>query len=385
MSATLNGSQEATGAVLSPPEPELGHPATPEPETPYCALDAVETFMRRFLAISDEQACVLSLFVAHTYAFSAAESTPYIRITANTAAAGKTRVLEMLEVLVENPWLTGRTTGPAMVRRISENQPTLLLDETDALFSGGNASQQMIRGILNSGYRLGGKVAYAKGSSYEELDVYCPKAFAGIGDMPATLMSRSIPIVMKPRTALDKIERMRARDVKREALVPKMLARRFAAAHLSALSVARPDIPDALDDRAADVWEPLLAIADCAGGEWPSRARSAAVSLCATRKHADTSETAYNLLSDCRDAFSRLETDRLKTVTLLETLLSSERWQDLNGVPLDAMTLASSLRPFAVAPKKIRMGRQVCQGYMRFDVARAWEMLNVPDETEVEV
>jgi hypothetical protein len=38
-------------------------------------------------------------------------------------------------------------------------------------------------------------------------------------------------------------------------------------------------VPYGLNDRACDNWSPLLAIADLAGGEWPQRARAAALDL----------------------------------------------------------------------------------------------------------
>jgi hypothetical protein len=387
MSTTV---QEGTGALLSALEPSNIDQTSPNTESgseSFCALDAVEQFMRRFIAVTDEQAAVLSLFVVHTHAFLASENTAYIRVTADGPAAGKTRVLEVLELLCARPWLTSRTTGPALVRRIAENCPTLLLDETDVLFSGGNASQQMIRGVLNSGYRLGGKVAYAKGSSYEELDVYCPKCFAGIGDLPQTVMTRSIPIVMRPKTAFDKIERLRQKDARGEAAVPKMLAARFAQRHLAELAKARPMIPDALSDRSADCVEAMLAIADIAAGDWPSRARLAVTNLCAERKTQDTSTLALRILIACKQAFRQLDTDRLATSTLLDTLPVTE-WDDaIDPEEFNAMTLADTLRPFGVAPKKLRLGRQVLQGYLRRDIDRAWELVGpVPttdDESEV--
>jgi hypothetical protein len=338
-------------------------------------VEAVRAFVRRYVALTDVQADAVALWCIHTHAFEAAETTPYLRISSVGPGSGKTRLLEVLELLVANPWLTGRVTGPAMVRKVGAEHPTLLLDETDALFTGGNASQQMLRGVLNSGYRQGGKVAYARGSSYEELDVYCPKAFAGIGGLPSTIQDRSVPILLKKRGMFDPVERLRQRDVKQEARVPRMLAARFAAQHLERLTYARPVIPAQLDDRAADVWEPLLAIADESGGEWPQRARRAAVELCAARKEADTDSVAFRLLEACRTAFGDLGADRLKTVTLLERLRDAEMGE-VEGKVLDARMLADALRPFGASPTKLRFGRQALQGYEARSFAAGWALLD---------
>ncbi len=335
--------------------------------------DNVRAFITRYVALGEQEADALTLWVIHSHAFAASETTPYIAITSAGPGTGKTRALETLELLVANPWLTGRVTGPALVRKVAAERPTLLLDETDALFSGHVRSQEVLRGVLNSGYKLGGKASYAQGGGYVDLDVYCPKAFAGIGALPGTIADRSVPIVMRKRTAFQPVERLRRRDVRAEARVPRMLAARFAATQLDALRNARPDIPGALDDRAADVWEPLLAIADALGGSWPGRARVAAVGLCAGRKESDTESQAFELLSACRVVFDELEADRLQTSTLLEWL--TEEGREVEGQPLDARLLADLLRGFGVCPKKIRFGRTVLQGYARADFEPAWALV----------
>jgi hypothetical protein len=152
---------------------------------------------------------------------------------------------------------------------------------------------------------------------------------------------------------------------------------------LERLTRARPDIPASLDDRAADVWEPLLAIADELGGVWPARARVAAVNLCAGRKDAGQESVAFRLLVACRDAFDAFEADRLKTVTLLGWLLESTEWADMDGRALDARVMADLLRPFGVAVGKVRFGRQTLQGYMRHDFAGAWRMLGLEERSGV--
>lgn len=378
------------GTVVIPPGVDLDPPANPEPDIPGLETeessplarvgDAVRAFITRYVSIGDTEADALALWAIHTHAFAASETTPYIAISSTGPGTGKTRCLETLELLVANPWLTGRVTGPALVRKVAAERPTLLLDETDALFTGHVRSQEVLRGVLNSGYKLGGKASYAQGGGYVDLDVYCPKAFAGIGALPGTIADRSIPVLMRKRTAFQKVERLRRRDVRGESRVPRMLAARFAATQLDALRAARPEIPPQLDDRAADVWEPLLAIADALGGSWPRRAREAAVALCQGRKDADTDGLAFELLADCRVVFDELGADRLQTATLLEWLRDGGRWADVEGVPLDARLLAEMLRGFGIAPRKVRFGRVTLQGYLRREFEGAWALLgDVPD------
>ena len=131
------------------------------PATGVTLLEDVVAFIRRYVALSDHQATELALFVVHTHAFAAAETTPYQNIGSATKQSGKTRLLEVLELLVTNPWLTGRATTAVLARRIEQERPTLLLDETDAAFKAESDYAEALRAILNSGIATRGKRASA--------------------------------------------------------------------------------------------------------------------------------------------------------------------------------------------------------------------------------
>src|SRR5207249_2833323 len=69
--------------------------------------------------------------------------------------------------------------------------------------------------------------------------------------------------------------------------------------------------------RAADLSEPLLVVADLAGGEWPELARKAAIGLAA---HAEENDPTSALLLDIRVLFLASGRDRLFSRTLVEGL-----------------------------------------------------------------
>src|SRR5262245_5004014 len=81
-------------------------------------LHGLSIFIRKYVVLTDAQRDITSLWVAHTQAIDAAECTPYLQVTSATAEAGKTRLLETLEPLVARPWLTGRTSAAALVRKV---------------------------------------------------------------------------------------------------------------------------------------------------------------------------------------------------------------------------------------------------------------------------
>src|SRR5439155_13386826 len=130
----------------------------------------------------------LALWTEHTHAVEAADATPYINVTSVEKRSGKSRLLEVLELLVRRPWFTGRTSAAALYRKTHAEGPTLLLDESDAAFKDREYSEAA-RSILNSGWRRGGKATVCVGQgdvSVRDFNTFSPKAIAGIGRLPDT-------------------------------------------------------------------------------------------------------------------------------------------------------------------------------------------------------
>jgi hypothetical protein len=91
-----------------------------------------------------------------------------------------------------------------------------------------------------------------------------------------------------------------------------------------------------LEDRAADTWEPLIAIADLADGDWPARARAAAATMTAAEAQQEEDTAAgVRLLADLRHIFQAAGAEALYTSTILEALhqLEDAPWADWYGRP----------------------------------------------------
>ena len=237
--ADLNGLVKAT--------PLWGHPETVPVTSADGAtlLDDLTGFVRRYVVLSPTQLLVVVLWVVHCHAFTAAETTPYLSITSATKQAGKTRLLEVLELVVPAPWLTGRATAAVLVRRIEQEHPTLLLDESDAAFKMESEYAEALRAILNSGYRQSGRTSLClnSGSSYKDFSTFCAKAIAGIGRLPDTVADRSVPIRLKRRSPSEQVERFRERDARRQAEPLRAAVASWAAGNVDELRAARPTIP----------------------------------------------------------------------------------------------------------------------------------------------
>lgn len=339
-------------------------------------LSDLAAFVKRFVCLSDSQADILALWITHSYsAFdSDAKFTPYIHITSPTKRSGKTRCLELLSALALNPLRADHISVAALYRVIQQYGPTLLIDELDSALHGGDREyQQEIRNILNSGHNRNGSVFRCvvnkdKTVGVEGFSTFCCKVLAGIGAIPDTVRDRSIPIVLKRKRACDVIERLNHRTVEGECEALRSRCRRWAVDACDALRDATPVIPDSLDDRARDIVEPLLAIADLAGGEWPDRARRALLDIMSGRSSEDEDRGAQ-LLRDVQAIFRQSGKDKFCSGDLVVELIQIEGapWGDFGGKQIDPWKIARLLKPFGIAPRLIRFDGIIKRGYVLDD------------------
>ncbi|TPN57592.1 DUF3631 domain-containing protein [Mesorhizobium sp. B1-1-9] len=342
-------------------------------------LDEVYNFVARFVAYPSEAAHVAHvLWIVHTHMMQAWESTPRIFFSSPEPGSGKTRALEISELLVPNPVEAVNVTPAYLFRKVADEAgaPTILFDEIDTIFGPKAKDNEEIRGLLNAGHRRGAVagrcVVRGKIIETEEIPAYCAVALAGLGDVPDTILTRSVIIRMRRRSPGEVIEPYRRRVHKPEGdLIYKRLAgwAEFISADIGG---AWPEMPLGIKDRDADVWEPLLAVADAAGGDWPERARVSCVSLVSASKVA-TPSLGIRLLADLKMVFGT--NDRISTKTLIELLcgLPESPWSDLKGKALGDTGLADRLKPYGVKSKQIRIGEWTGKGYERTDLHDAWK------------
>jgi Protein of unknown function (DUF3631) len=338
-------------------------------------LEDVARFIRRFVVLTEIQADALALWTAHTHAIKAADTTPYLAITSAEKRSGKTRLLEVLELVVHAGLPTANTSDAALFRTISELEPTLLLDEVDAIFKA--REREDLRGLLNAGYRRGAvvrRMGGAKMTQLEKFEVFCPKAFAGIGNcLPDTILDRSITIGLQRKTREEEVERFRRRDVVPEGELLRDRLADWLEPQVDELHRARPALPDDLDDRAQDMWEALLAIAELAGGNWPRRAWQAALELSGSTGREDESLTAL-LLKDIHAVFSNGAGDHLKTADLIAHLAEIEEspWGDWYGKPISPQGVSKLLKPHRIKTMPVWIDGKTARGYKAEQFADAF-------------
>lgn len=224
---------------------------------------------------------------------------------------------------------------------------------------------------MNTGHRRGGKYSCCgkKDDDFtpQDFSTFCPKALAGIGRLPDTIEDRAIQIRLRRAAPGELPERFRRRNTEVEVKALRENIKSWCSEILPQLPEARPDLPNELTDRQQDAVEPLLAIADAAGGDWPRISRSAVVDLCTEGRKTDES-IGFQLLSDIRQIFNTRGVDRLPSGELAATLATIETspWCEFtNGRPLNAAKLARLLKPYGIGPEVTRIGEKTPRCYLR--------------------
>src|SRR5215207_294288 len=342
-------------------------------------LDEVEAFLGRFVAYPSEAARIAhTLWIAHTHFMDCWESTPRIAFLSPEPGSGKSRALEVTEPLVPRPVHAVNTSPAYLFRKVSDEAgpPTILYDEIDTVFGPRAKDNEEIRGLLNAGHRRGAVagrcVVKGKTVETEEIPAYCAVALAGLGGLPDTVLSRCVIIRMRRRSPEEAVDPYRRRVHAPEGEKLRTQLARWAKLVIEAATAHWPEMPEGINDRDADVWEALLSVADAAGGDWPERARVAAVTL-VTLARESVPSLGIRLLADLRQLFGEAAT--MATETILKALhgLDESPWADIKGKPLNDRGLAVRLRPYDVKPKLIRIGENVQRGYAREDFHDPWQ------------
>jgi putative DNA primase/helicase len=204
-----------------------------------------------------------------------------------------------------------------------------------------------------------------------------------IGKLPSTLDDRSVHIEMRRKIPDEKVASFRlGHTPDLDELARK--AARWAMDNAEALRGREPKMPSGVENRKADNWESLFAIADAVGGKWPSAIRATAVEACKSKE--DDSQS-IRLLADIRDVFHEMNvTVNISSADLTQALVEmpDKGWSECNrGKPLTQNGLARKLKPFGVYPKNIRIGAAVpkCYEISDFDDAFARYLPITPFQT----
>jgi hypothetical protein len=346
--------------------------SSPEAVNTATLLKAIREVFRRYVVLPKGADIALPLWVLHAWTMDAGDISPFIVLVSPTKRCGKTTVLILLYFMTPRSELAGNITPSAVFRYVEQVRPTLLIDEADSFMK----DNEELRGILDAGHtRLGATVIRNVEVDGQHMprrfSVWAPKAIASIRSLADTLEDRSVIITLRRKQRTAKVERLRRRDTKELAGLRNQAAR-WAADNFDLLTDPDPQIPPTLNDRAADNWRPLLAIADLAGGRWSEAAREAACRL-----SGDDQDDAANvgLLRDIRTVLG--DAEAIRSADLVDKLTADPEkpWAEWKrGKPLTQKQLAGLLKPFGIISETVRLpGLADAKGYMRVWFEEAWE------------
>ena len=340
-------------------------------------LAELARLFRHYVSLPDGGTEAAALWALYTWVFEAFGVCPNLMATAPERESGKTRVTELLSWMVWRPKPVSDASAAAIIRGIARDKPTLLFDEAQHFLR--RRPDDPIRGILLASFaeRMA-KVERCVGDDHEIrlFSTFAPKMMNGrklaaIDDM---LTSRSVVIPMT--RAGRRYPHLRAdRDPVGEDV--RRMCARWRDDHLAVLKCAEPDMGE-LFGRIADVWRPLCAVADAAGGEWPELARSAATSLASQTSAIASGDTlGVQLLRDIRQVFQdQGDPDWLTTADLDHMLhtMPEQPWETLsNGKPMTSQRRGKLLTDYSIHSTKVRDGEKTRNVYLKSAFESAWE------------
>lgn len=338
-------------------------------------LNAAEGLIRRYVVLPPSAYLPLALWSIATHTVMAFDCFPYICALSPMKRSGKTRLMEVLETIVREPW-RATAPSPAALYRMLGTAPTMMLDEVE-IFNGKNKSEttMILLAVLNAGHRKGGFIPRCEGPRQEvrQFPVYGPKVFAAIGKLPDTLMDRSIVLHMKRRSKGQQVERFRQTRAFEAAEPVREGASQFVQANDAEIASAYQSVLDSdldfLSDRDSEIWSALFTLCKVLDSERLHELKQSALTLSAAKDGDDVDESfALTLLRDIKSVWpggwDKGGEDKCETAFLISKLkeLEESPWGEIEH-PLTARKLARMLRPFDVEPRSVRIGDRTPKGY----------------------
>lgn len=353
----------------------------PEPTAGSKVLDELRGQLAKFVILPSPEALdAVTLWVAATHLQTAWQHAPRLAVVGPAKRCGKSRLLDVVTETVHDPLITVNASAAAVFRSITDAPPTLLVDEADTLFGSAKVAEknEEMRGLLNAGHQRNRPTLRVSGPNHEvaKFPTFAMAALAGIGDLPDTIMDRSVMIRMRRRGPGEKVAEFRTvRDTPALHAVRDRLVAWLGPLYDTAMGLT-PPMP--VEDRAADTWEPLVAVADLAGGTWPAAARAACLAMTRHEAEQEQDNSALNLrlLADIRRAFAVEGNPALLRTGRLLSILNDDTespWPEYKDKGLTARGLQLLLKDYGISASSHRFpGDSQARGFTREQFADAW-------------
>jgi hypothetical protein len=363
-------------------------------------LDAIERFLSRFIVYPNVHARRAHvLWIAHTWLMDCWYYTPRLLFTSPEPNCGKGTAFRVTQHLVPHPETIGDMSVAAFYATIDEASerfgglPTILYDQIDTVFGPhagmGNAE---LRNLIDIGFDRSMTRRRKIGKESVRFSPFAAMAMTGamsLYDVPSDIKSRSLVIRMQRRQPPERLGR-RAKELENDAAPLRDLLQMWVELIHAAAFEYLPDIPDGVADRTADMWEPLLAVAELAGGHWVDDARVTAVTAVTALADVVAPSRGVLLLWAIEDVFDSLSRQPVtlfpelspKDVVFTERLVGELKAADKMWAAVTPIKLALQLSDYGIRPKTQRIGHQVAKGYRREYFTDAWASFPRPHDDD---
>lgn len=321
-------------------------------------------------------------FIIYTYFFPLFESAPVLHLW-GPAGSGKTKIMELMGLTCFNPVTSGNITEAGVFRLVEGRRGVCLLDESEDLSK--TERGHAITNLILNGYRKGNLVyrmdKVGKTISSSHYNVFSPKVIANIAGIDKeALMSRAIRVVTSSTRNNEKANRYTA-EAKEQAVVIRNQLYRACLLKFTDITEAKDNMPSVgLTGRSAEIWQGVLTIAWCVGGEtWHNVSWLAIESSKAMQTELVSSNPVWDLLEVLLDFVERGK-PKFYTSEAINQYLSNHRGETFGGKKQITQTLKQ--QGFQSVERRVK-GR-VCRG-MILDRSTILEKLNFLTGTQFEI
>lgn len=342
-------------------------------------VEKVCIFLRYFIVLPPDLLLVVAAWVMAAWLMDIWDRFPHLAIRSPAKRCGKSRLLDLLELIVPNPRSTCNITLAALYRVSESERATILYDEAPLGQGAGGFANGML-GLFNAGISRNAKVVRAgsgKGTDFREYSIYSPKVIALLGELDGVLADRCLPIDMERKTNTDFVRRYCSQVVEPIGQALHHEIEQWAASNAEQVAeVYRNIVPLSIsNDRMAELLMPLQAVLQVAAPELLDILESYAIGL--DKQEEDTMPPDIRLLAACREILIQnqtvMATGFVSTKWLLDALLQRdwEPWCQWRGREMTAHALCNLLQPFRIRPDRDR--KQTMRGFFVQDFQDAWD------------
>lgn len=336
-------------------------------------------YVAKYMVLPEQAILVIVAWIVAAYMMDVWYRFPHLGITSAKMRSAKTRLLELLNEIAPNPYLTPNITVAVLYRLVEQECPTFLIDESQSIKRQGSENSSVLRELLNAAISPKQKAMRCGGENRDEIqkfNLYSPKVFALIEPVDSILADRSLLIKTKRKLKEEHVERFRYRVVEKEGESLRELIKEWTQSNRNKVAQLYDELEpfDIENDRLAELLLPLQAVLHAAGD------KDGLALLCEYAKVLDQAEDDSHditLLKACKDIFGSREF--LYTTQLLQELANrpDEPWATFNrGEAITAVNLSDLLRPFGIQPvqksQKVLGKTTNMRGYYAKDFADAW-------------